>query len=191
MRFGLANGLTVLRIVLIPCFTTLLVQRRPAWALVAYLLAATTDFLDGYVARRTQTTRLGRVLDPMADKLMLVSAFIVLALLESIPPWVAVVVISRDVIISLGFLALALQYGGARIEVRPLGKATTLLQSVTVGFVLLAGLIDVPGMAVTTALAVTGLVTAVSGVDYMLAGFRQAGELAEAHEDAGGGPTKT
>ena len=94
---GLANWLTVLRILLIPVFVSLLVYRRPGIALVVFAAAAFTDLLDGYVARhRGIQSRLGAFLDPMADKLLLISSFVTLTWLKALPFWIAAVVISRQ-----------------------------------------------------------------------------------------------
>src|SRR5262244_2963505 len=91
---GLANWLTTLRILLIPVFVTLLVYRHPVLALLVFCLASLTDLLDGYIARsRGNQTRLGDFLDPVADKLLLTSAFVTLTWIKVIPFWIAVVVI--------------------------------------------------------------------------------------------------
>ena len=86
---GLANWLTVLRILLIPVFVSLLVYRKPGLALLVFGAAALTDLLDGYVARRHGLqSRLGAFLDPMADKLLLVSSFVTLTWLKTLPFWI-------------------------------------------------------------------------------------------------------
>jgi cardiolipin synthase len=96
---GLANWLTMLRILLIPVFVTLLVYRRPGLALLVFCLASLTDLLDGYIARaRGRQTRLGAFLDPVADKLLLTSAFVTLTYLKVIPFWITAVVVSRDLV---------------------------------------------------------------------------------------------
>src|SRR5205809_4578570 len=130
---GLANWLTVLRILLIPVFVSLLVYRKPGPALVVFVAAALTDLLDGYVARRHGlSSRLGAFLDPMADKLLLVSSFVTLTWLKALPFWIAAVVISRDLILMVG--ALVIHMAGGRIYPRPsrAGKAATFFQILTV-----------------------------------------------------------
>src|ERR671923_2237925 len=134
---GLANWLTVLRILLIPVFITLLVYRQRGPALAVFLAAALTDLLDGYVARqRGSQSRLGAFLDPLADKLLLVSSFVTLTWLKALPFWIAAVVISRDLILMVG--ALVIHMAGGRIYPRPTraGKIATFFQVLTV----LAGL---------------------------------------------------
>src|SRR5712692_3841888 len=105
---GLANWLTLLRILLIPVFVTLLVYRRPGVALLVFAVAAFTDLLGGWVARRhkDESTR-GAFLDPTADKLLLTASFITLTYLKALPFWIAAVVISRDVILVVGEIGRA------------------------------------------------------------------------------------
>src|SRR5438309_5410268 len=130
---GLPNWLTVLRILLIPVFVSLLVYRRPGTALAVFCLASLTDLLDGYIARRRGSqSRLGAFLDPMADKLLLTASFVTLTYLKALPFWIAAVVISRDVILALGTVLIFML--GGRVHPRPTwaGKAATFLQILTV-----------------------------------------------------------
>src|SRR5438132_7540106 len=95
---GLANWLTILRILLIPVFVSLLVYRKPGPALVVFAAAALTDLLDGWIARRQRSqSRLGAFLDPMAGKLLLTASFATLTCLKVLPIWIAAVVSSRHV----------------------------------------------------------------------------------------------
>jgi cardiolipin synthase len=138
-----ANQLTILRIVLIPAFVLLVVYGRLGSALLVFIVAGVTDALDGLIARRAgQRTSLGAWLDPMADKLLLVTTFVVLTLpgiplTNHLPLWLTVVVISRDIVI-VGVVAIVNLAVGPR-TFRPsfLGKATTaafILTSVVVMF---------------------------------------------------------
>lgn len=139
----LANQLTLLRIVLIPAFVLLVVYGYLGWALVVFVAAGLTDALDGLIARRAgQRTSLGAWLDPMADKLLLVTTFIVLTLPDipltnHLPLWLTVLVISRDVVI-VGVVAIInLAVGPRTFRPTALGKATTatfILTSVAVMF---------------------------------------------------------
>ena len=132
-----ANQLTILRIVLIPAFVLLVVYGRLGQALLVFMTAGATDALDGLIARRAgQRTSLGAWLDPMADKLLLVTTFIVLTLpgiplTNHLPLWLTIVVISRDVVI-VGVVAIVNLAVGPR-TFRPtfLGKATTAVFIVT------------------------------------------------------------
>jgi cardiolipin synthase len=169
---GLANWLTVLRILLIPVFVSLLVYRKPGPALVVFVAAALTDLLDGYVARRRGLqSRLGAFLDPMADKLLLVSSFVTLTWLKALPFWIAAVVISRDVILMVG--ALVIHLAGGRIYPRPTraGKAATFFQILTV-LAGLAGRFVAVGVALTAVVWLAAAFTVVSGLQYIVQGMR-------------------
>src|ERR1700752_4210223 len=169
---GLANWLTVLRILLIPVFISLLVYKQRGPALAVFLAAALTDLLDGYVARhRGSQSRLGAFLDPMADKLLMVSSFVTLTWLKALPFWIAAVVISRDLILMVG--ALAIHMAGGRITPRPTraGKLATFCQVLTV----LAGLVmpfyQMP-MILRTVLWAAAAFTVFSGLQYIVQGMR-------------------
>ena len=169
---GLANWLTVLRILLIPVFVSLLVYRQRGPALVVFLAAALTDLLDGYVARqRGSQSRLGAFLDPLADKLLLVSSFVTLTWLRVLPFWIAAVVISRDLILMMG--ALAIHMAGGRITPRPtaVGKLATFFQVLTVLLGLMAPFYRWPaGLKGVMWLAAT--FTVISGLQYIVQGMR-------------------
>src|SRR5437899_7087293 len=136
---GLANWLTTLRILLIPVFVSLLVYRRPAEALLVFCLASLTDLLDGYIARSRGTqTRLGAFLDPVADKLLMTSAFVTLTYLKVIPFWIAAVVVSRDLILSVGVVVIHVAGGTVHPSPSWLGKPSTLCQVATVVSAMLA-----------------------------------------------------
>lgn len=137
---NLPNFITLLRIGAIPVFLILLVDERYTEALLVFILAGITDSLDGLLARWLDArTTLGAFIDPLADKLLLVSSFVILAFLGDIPRWLAVLVIMRDVIILIGYSVLFFVTGHA-IEVRPtlIGKASTFFQLLTVIMALVA-----------------------------------------------------
>jgi cardiolipin synthase len=168
---GLANWLTVLRILLIPVFVSLLVYRQRGPALTIFVVAAFTDLLDGYVARqRGSQSRLGAFLDPMADKLLLVSSFVTLTWLKALPFWIAAVVISRDLILMIG--ALAIHMAGGRITPRPTraGKLATFFQVLTVLVGLLTPFLHVPGLA-RSVMWVAATFTVISGLQYIWQGM--------------------
>ena len=137
---NLPNLITLLRIGAIPIFLILLVDERYTEALIVFILAGITDSLDGLLARWLDArTTLGAFIDPLADKLLLVSSFVILAFLGDIPRWLAILVIMRDVIILIGYSVLFFVTGHA-IEVRPtlIGKASTFFQLLTVIMALVA-----------------------------------------------------
>jgi cardiolipin synthase len=133
------NMLTVFRMVLIPAFVTLLFYHRFLWALGIFVIAGLTDGLDGLLARRfAQQSQLGTVLDPIADKLMLVTAFIVLSMRSvyplpvpshlPVPFWVTIAVISRDIFIIVGAAAINMTTGFRGFRPSWLGKLNTTVQ---------------------------------------------------------------
>jgi len=136
--FTVANLLTILRLVLIPVFVTAIFYNRFLVALAVFFIAALTDGLDGLVARAfNQKTPLGEILDPMADKLLLVTAFIVLTLpgytiLPPLPFWLTATVISRDLFIVLGALVINMTTGLNRFPPSIPGKLNTLVQVVSI-----------------------------------------------------------
>src|SRR5215510_3392596 len=130
----LANLLTIFRLILIPVFITALYYQQFVWALGLFLGAAATDMLDGLVARSlNQKTQLGAILDPMADKLLLVTAFIILSLprFTNIPPvpfWLTATAISRDAFIVLGALVINISTGFSEFRPSTPGKINTFVQ---------------------------------------------------------------
>jgi cardiolipin synthase len=165
------NSLTLLRILLTPLFVIFLLNHEYGFALAVFAAAGITDGLDGAIARyRNQRTVLGAFLDPIADKLLIASAFVCLAVLEIVPSWLAVIVVSRDVVI---FLGVAI-FGIFRIDftVRParISKLTTCLQLFTAFLVLVD---PRPGamFAVKYALYwITVCLTILSGLHYLYLG---------------------
>src|SRR6266536_5888476 len=123
-----ANQLTLLRMFLIPAFVILVVYGHLGWALTVFVTAGITDALDGVIARRSgQKTTLGAWLDPMADKLMLVSAFVVLTLpnlglANKLPLWLTALVISRDVCIVITVAIINLAIGRRTFSPSIFGK---------------------------------------------------------------------
>ena len=171
---GLANWLTLLRILLVPVFVMLLVYRRPGAALVVFATAALTDLLDGYVARRNRhESRLGAFLDPLADKMLLIASFATLTYLKVLPAWIMIVVVSRDAILMLG--ALVVHMVGGRIYPRPslAGKLATFFQILTVLAGLLTRYFDWrQPVALQTVIWIAAAFTVVSGLQYIVQGMR-------------------
>jgi len=143
------NLLTVFRMVLIPVFVSLLFYQKFVWALGVFVLAGVTDGLDGLLARRfDQKSQLGTILDPIADKLMLVTSFVVLSMRavfpQPLPPhlpvpfWVTVAVISRDVFILVGAAAINIVTGFRRFRPSLLGKINTTVQIAAITAIIFA-----------------------------------------------------
>jgi cardiolipin synthase (CMP-forming) len=170
---NIPNSLTILRILLIPCYIGLLVYGRFDQALIVLIAAGLTDALDGTIARLTnQHTRLGAVLDPLADKLLLTSGFITLSMIHLIPSWVTILVVSRDLILMLG-TAVA-HFTDSPVDITPtfLGKGTTLLQLSYVVMVIFLSSRHID-LAVMLPLLI-GMVsfTLLSGLHYLYRGYR-------------------
>lgn len=171
--FTLANQLTLLRMLLIPALVLLIVYGQSGWALSVFLLAGLTDALDGLIARLTgQKSELGAWLDPAADKLLLVTTFIVLTLpdiglVNRIPIWLTVLIISRDVGIVLTVAIVNLASGPRTFRPSQLGKAATawfIFTCVVVMFYNWRGYPSpVVGVFIWTSLAIT----LASGIDYI------------------------
>jgi CDP-diacylglycerol--glycerol-3-phosphate 3-phosphatidyltransferase len=174
---NLANKISILRILLIPFFIGSVVYYKSENNMISYIpfaiffVAVISDAVDGFIARRfNQKTELGTIWDPLADKLLIIAAFITLSFSQSIPshlrlpPWLPIIVISRDVIIVLGTIIIHLIKGGVRIVPTILGKITTFLQMMTISAVL----IKFPYSFAIWNLA--GAFTVISGANYILRG---------------------
>lgn len=132
------NILTVIRLALVPLFIILVDENRFGDALVVFIVAGITDGLDGYIAKRFKCeTRIGAILDPLADKALLITAYLMLAGIEMIPFWLMIVVVSRDVIILGGCLLITLIDKMPDMSPSRLSKLNTFLQIITIVVVLM------------------------------------------------------
>lgn len=170
---NLANKISIARIILIPFFITSVIYARLDIALSFFVLAIITDGADGFIARALkQKTKLGTILDPVADKLLLVSAYICLSVVNSIPeglklpPYVPIVVISRDVIIVLGSIIVYLIKGDLNVKPSIVGKVTTFFQMITIVSILVR--FNYSYIVWNAAVALT----VISGIDYVVKGSR-------------------
>jgi cardiolipin synthase (CMP-forming) len=172
---NIPNFLSLLRIILVPVFVIFLIQSEYDKALIAFIVAGLTDALDGTLARllKCQTT-LGAYLDPIADKLLLVTSFVTLAIFGLIPGWLAVIVISRDCIILLGIAILTLMSITYEIKPAIVSKITTALQVVTIFLALLYKTFthDFSYYWIMGLCWITALFTVISGLIYIIRGIR-------------------
>lgn len=146
----LPNALTALRVALIPVFAVCVLRGASGAALAVFATAAVTDLLDGAAARLLdQRTKLGSYLDPIADKSLAFTAFVLLAWRGSLPVWLAALVVSRDALV-VGFYVILRVRRGYQPRVRPslLGKAATFFELTLVGVALIAALAAHPAWAV-------------------------------------------
>jgi CDP-diacylglycerol--glycerol-3-phosphate 3-phosphatidyltransferase len=166
-----ANVLTILRILAVPVLIVALVDETPngdTFAAIVFALAAITDGVDGYIARRRrEVTTFGKLMDPLADKLLIVAALVSLVSLDRIAAWAAMVIIARELAVT-GLRAVAAERGIV-ISASWLGKAKTLLQVLSI-FALI--LIDPTPVWAEVLLYVAIAVTVISGADYF-AGLRR------------------
>ena len=194
-----ANKITLARILLIPVFVVLAIyygrslkegapQPWERWSAVAvFTLAAASDGVDGYIARRfNQRSRLGVILDPLADKGLLLAGLVTLSISSwtyEIPPWFPVLVISRDVVVLAGAIVLHLLNGSVRVRASWVGKCATAMQMVSLVLVMLElnpftssqqlGPLHFTLRFLDLPIWLAGIFTAISGVQYIIEGIAQ------------------
>ena len=163
------NALSMLRMTLAIPSALLLLQERYEAALLIFLLAGLSDGLDGYLAKRfAWRSRLGSILDPLADKLLLVTNYIVLGWLGWLPVWLVVAVISRDVVVVSGALAYHVLFGHFEMAPTMASKLNTTMQIVLVVVMVASlGRLHVPAWVVDGLIYTVLATTAWSGVDYV------------------------
>lgn len=168
----LANKITIGRILLVPFIIIGLLENQKMWVYSLLIICMATDFLDGLMARRrNEHTKLGAFLDPMADKLLLISVFMTLAFLRLVPMWVFVAVFSRDLLIVLGWVVIYILTNSSDIDPRPLGKYTTALQMLTA----LAAIMELSAPYMQGLVWAMVALTIISSVDYVLVGEKKLG----------------
>jgi cardiolipin synthase len=176
MTFTIPNLLSLLRMGLVPLFIITVVNGDWRKALLIFVAAGVTDALDGFIARFwNQQSLLGAYLDPIADKLLLMSAYVVLSIPSfqrgaEIPLWVTILVIARDVLIVVMALVLYLAAGIRKFPPSVLSKVNTALQVVAVVLVLLSGTLPELGsieLAADTAIYLVAGLTVATGLDYI------------------------
>jgi CDP-diacylglycerol--glycerol-3-phosphate 3-phosphatidyltransferase len=202
-RMTTANKITVVRILMIPAFVTMAIYYGESikrsdpleWqrfaAIIIFILAAVSDGLDGYVARRyNQRSKLGVYLDPIADKGLLLSGIITLSISNwsqsdpeygSFPVWFPVLVISRDAVILVGTMILYLLNGKVHVKPNWTGKIATVLQMIAIGWVML----QFRFIPLLYVVAAAGVFTLISGIVYVTDGVRQLQAEGHAHPQRG------
>ena len=168
-----ANQLTLLRVLLVPAFVILVVYGYLGWALVVFAVAGLTDALDGLLARWwRQKTSLGAWLDPMADKLLLVTTFVVLTipglgLANRLPIWLTVLIISRDVVIVVTVAIVNLAVGPRTFRPSIYGKIATATYIITAVIAMLFNYLGYHSVLVDVGIYASLAITLVSGVHYI------------------------
>ncbi|WP_298036945.1 CDP-alcohol phosphatidyltransferase family protein [uncultured Desulfuromonas sp.] len=168
---NIPNALTLLRLLLVPGFLIAVIYGRLPAALTLFVVAAITDFLDGLLARILgQETLLGAYLDPVADKLLCITAFVSLAAVGVLPAWLAVLVVAKDLYAALGALIVLFCNRPLPEGPSPWGKLATGLELLTAGIALLAVVVGAGGAFLPPLFALTGAMTAVAGLHYVVGG---------------------
>jgi cardiolipin synthase len=176
-----ANQLTILRIVFIPVFLIFLTYGWNGLALAVFVAAGLTDVLDGIIARRFgQKTSVGTVLDPLADKLLMVASIVILSLPQMgfrnlLPRWLTILLISRDALMMLVALIIVLMVGWRFFKPSIYGKASTALQVITVLAVLYCNWREATVPQLQILYYITGGLTAFSGLHYLVTGRDRVG----------------
>src|SRR5579863_10024622 len=170
LGLNLPNLITLGRLMLVPLAVWLIVNGRYGLAFWVLALAGASDALDGYIAKRfDRRTRLGALLDPIADKALLVSLYVTLGIAGQLPSWLVILVVFRDAMIVGGFVLIQAIAAPNRFDPLYISKLNTLLQIALVGFVLarlgLAVRADILVFALVLAVAVT---TVLSGLSYLV-----------------------
>ena len=172
LTINIPNILTVFRILITPVFVIFLIRDEHGYALLLFVFAGISDGLDGLIARMfNQRSDLGAVLDPIADKLLLTAAYLSLGILKDIPGWLAVAVISRDVLIVTGIAVLT--FSGIHFDIRPslISKWTTVFQIVTVAVTLLETQFNAAATVWRILCWSTAVMTVLSGLHYTYLGL--------------------
>src|SRR3989338_957866 len=175
---NLANWITIIRILFVPFFIILLAYGWKSYALLLFCLAGITDGVDGYIARtRGIKTELGSILDPLADKFLLISSFVMLTIKNPvlIPLWFTIILISRELVIVMG--AVVIQFITNNFKASPtiIGKVTTAFQISTVFIALVINGVEVstPVKLLKIFIIFTTILTITSGFHYIYLGTKQ------------------
>ncbi|HSR36593.1 MAG TPA: CDP-diacylglycerol--glycerol-3-phosphate 3-phosphatidyltransferase [Desulfurivibrionaceae bacterium] len=185
---NLPNCITLIRVLLVPLFAIFVLEGDYEAAFLVFAAAGISDGLDGFLARvLNQKTAFGAVLDPIADKALLMTAFVMMAVVGLIPSWITVLVVSRDVIIMAGIGILMFNQHDVTIRPSYLSKTTTLLQLATIAFALGHQHLPMLQPLGKPLLMITAGLTLLSGAQYIAKGFTILGEEADAPPKTGEG----
>lgn len=171
--FTFANQITLLRMLLVPAFVSLVVYGYLGWALVVFMLAGLTDLLDGLIARLSgQQSTLGAWLDPMADKLLAVSTFVVLTvpslgLANPLPIWLTVMIITRDIVIVATVAIVNLAVGRRTFRPSIYGKVATATYMLTVVVAMFFNYLRQPSIVVDLFVWASTAITLISSLHYI------------------------
>ncbi len=168
------NVLTILRLLLVPVIVWLMIEQKMTTAFVLFVIAGVTDGLDGFLAKRFDwSTELGAWLDPAADKALLVSIYVTLGLFGTIPAWLVILVVSRDMLIVGGILLSLMMENPVRMKPLPISKINTAGQILLAAFVLAdTGLQLGLGNIVNILILIVAASTILSALAYLYGWFK-------------------
>ncbi len=168
--YNLANLLSLLRLVLVPVFVALFQSGKDSWATAVFIVAALTDLLDGYLARRYRwVTQLGTFIDPLADKALTLSAWVLLYMRGSVPFWAVTLAFSRELVVVTGFVLLAVLEKQRTLKVSFWGKAATMAVMFFLGFLLASKPLEWPSnmvLGLRWGICGAAIFSFLSGLDY-------------------------
>ena len=186
-RLTIPNMITIMRFVLVPAVVLAMLQARWDWAFAGFLIAGISDGVDGFIARRfNQHSRLGAYLDPMADKLLLVSVFVVMGFIGELPLWLVVTMVSRDALIVCAVVLSTVM--AHPVEMKPLfvSKANTAVQIVLAAVVLGELALSVHLDPLRPSLIIlSGVLTVASAAAYLVAWLRHMSGYGESTNPGG------
>ncbi|MFT5259621.1 MAG: cardiolipin synthase [Saprospiraceae bacterium] len=175
MMTQIPNFLTLLRIAMVPVIVVLLDNRQYELALITFVLAGITDGLDGWIAKRfDMQSAIGAMLDPIADKVLLISTYGMLAYLQDIPFWLLVIVLFRDFLIVGGYWFLIAMQSPPKVKPILISKVNTFMQIILVIMVLVSksGLLELAAL-LEVAFVIVFVTSFLSGFSYIAGGMRQ------------------
>jgi len=177
------NIITAFRAFMIPAFIIAVLYKNFDVAMWIFLLAAVSDAVDGFLARKlNQVTTIGVILDPIVDKALINSAFVMLSYIDKIiPAWLTILVLSRDILIIVGGWLLTVFGKVKRIKPSILGKLTAFLQFLTVFITLIKLNFGMPAEVLETLYLTTAIFTIASAIGYTIKGIRELGNEEISH----------
>ncbi len=183
----LPNLITLARLALAPAFVLLLNDGDYTWALIVFVVAGVSDGIDGFIAKRFHyESRFGAVLDPVADKVLLISAFVMLTILHHVPLWLVIVVAFRDLLIVGGYVAYTSLHGPVNMRPSWISKLNTVMQIALVVVVLLDQAVAASYPQVITFLVYAVLVTTVASGGHYLWAWGIMKDIEQARDDKKG-----
>ncbi len=177
--FNIPNILTITRLMIIPFFVASMLSQKYQNALILFSVAAITDIMDGLLARMTnQKTRIGAFLDPLADKFLLLTSFVMFTFYGWLPLWLTIIVLSRDVLVIIGWLIMVISTKNSKVEPSITGKLANAFQAILIAYVLVSINFQIDTTMIIKQLVVilVTTLTVFSGIQYTYKGYRRLNE---------------